>query len=333
MNYRELGQTDITISEIGFGAWGIGGPTPGPTSYGQTDDKQSIHALGRALEKGINFFDTSAVYGYGHSEELIGEAFHHKRDQVVIATKGGLDKYGEAPDFSTANLERSLIQSLQRLKTDYIDLFQLHNPPKETLLNGDEIKEFAERQIAKGTIRAFGLSLRGPEDCRSAIEKFSPTALQINFNLLDQRIINLGVMTLAEQAKVSLIARTPLCFGFLTGALTADFQFDPADHRSRWPRAQIENWVNLAKQMYASADNNTTQTESQFALRYPLSFSAITSTIPGIFSAEEVDYNAAASDTGSLSEEELTKVSAIFRAAEDFKDADIKDPGKVDAHG
>jgi aryl-alcohol dehydrogenase-like predicted oxidoreductase len=333
MNYRELGQTGIKISEIGFGAWGIGGPTPGPTSYGETDDKQSMVALERALEKGINFFDTSAVYGYGHSEKLIGEAFHNKRDQVVIATKAGLDTYGKAPDFSVANLERSLSQSLQRLKTDYIDLFQLHNPSEETLLNGDKIQDFAERQIAKGTIRAFGLSLRGPEDCHSAIEKFSPAALQINFNLLDQRIIDHGVMTLAERAKVSLIARTPLCFGFLTGALTVDTQFDPADHRSRWPRVQIENWVNLARQMYASANDNPAQTESQFALRYPLSFSAITSTIPGIFSAEEVDINAAASDMGSLSEEELTKVSAIFCAAEDFENADIEDPGKVEVHG
>ena len=127
MKYRPLGKTGLIVSEIGFGAWGIGGRTVGTTSYGDTDDAMSLAALRRARECGISFFDTSAAYGNGHSEELIGQAFEGSRTSIVIATKAGYDSWDRPPDFSPAAITVSAEASLRRLRTDYIDLLQLHN--------------------------------------------------------------------------------------------------------------------------------------------------------------------------------------------------------------
>src|SRR5882724_10158294 len=128
MKYRQLGATGLQVSEIGFGTWGIGGRTEGETSYGDTDDGASRDALGAALDRGVTFFDTSNVYGDGHSETLIGEALGPRRNQVVLATKAGFVGYQVPADFSPANLRASLFGSLRRLRTDVVDLLQLHNP-------------------------------------------------------------------------------------------------------------------------------------------------------------------------------------------------------------
>ena len=137
MKYRQLGTTNILLSEIGFGTWGIGGVTPGPTSYGPTDDAISLQALKQALDIGINFYDTSNVYGRGNSEELIGQAFKTDREKVIIATKVGLIDYESPSNFSSDYMRDSLENSLKRLKTDYIDLLQLHNPPLNIIYESD----------------------------------------------------------------------------------------------------------------------------------------------------------------------------------------------------
>ena len=129
MRYRPLGKTGLQVSEIGFGAWGIGGRTVEQTSYGDTDDRTSLAALDRALERGITFFDTSAAYGNGHSEELIGRAVRGKRSRAVITTKAGYEAWDQPPDFSPSAIVASTERSLARLGTDYLDLLQLHNPP------------------------------------------------------------------------------------------------------------------------------------------------------------------------------------------------------------
>src|SRR5258707_11650726 len=123
MNYRALGRTGLSVSEIGFGAWGMGGRTAGHTSYGETDDATSLAALSRALDCGITFFDTSSAYGDGHSEALIGRAFKHSRARVVIATKAGYDSWDRAPDFSPAAIVASVERSLARLQSYYVDTF------------------------------------------------------------------------------------------------------------------------------------------------------------------------------------------------------------------
>ena len=151
MRYRLLGGTGILVSEIGFGAWGIGGITPGPTSYGNTNDKDSRRALRCALENEINFYDTSNLYGDGHSEILIGETFKGVRDRVIIATKAGLLKYNHPPDFSEKAIRNSLGGSLRRLQTDYIDILQYHNPPKKLFQENDTTLNLIQKLKQEGS--------------------------------------------------------------------------------------------------------------------------------------------------------------------------------------
>jgi aryl-alcohol dehydrogenase-like predicted oxidoreductase len=329
MNYRRLGKTEILVSEIGFGAWGIGGATPGPTSYGRTDDAASLRALAGALEQGITFFDTSAVYGYGHSEELIGRAFAGRRDSVVIATKAGLAAYGDPPDFSPAALKDSLEGSLRRLRTDHVDLLQLHNPPPEVLRNLDDVVDAASELQRSGKIRAFGVSVRQPADGPLAIRAASPDALQLNFNVLDQRLLDIGLEAEASRTRTSLIVRTPLCFGFLSGSVDEGTEFAPDDHRSRWTRDQIRAWAEGSRSVKAVMNGAERQTPSQFALRYCLSFGAVASVIPGILSDAEARENGAASDLGPLAAEELAKIREIYLRSTQFIGAMAADPGKA----
>jgi aryl-alcohol dehydrogenase-like predicted oxidoreductase len=328
MQYRRLGTTGIMVSEIGFGAWGIGGATPGATSYGRTDDAVSLRALEQAIDEGITFFDTSAVYGYGHSEELIGRAFAGRRDRVVIATKAGLAAYGEPPDFSPGALATSLDGSLRRLRTDHVDLFQLHNPSPELLRDLDQVVGAVSEFRRAGKIRAFGISVRQPADGSLAIRAASPDALQLNFNVLDQRLLDIGLEAEAARTRTSLVVRTPLCFGFLSGAVDETTVFAASDHRSRWTRGQIGAWSEGARAVRAVMNGPERQTPSQFALRYCLSFGAVASVIPGILTDAEARENGAASDLGPLAAGDLAALRAIYRASTEFVGAVTADPGK-----
>lgn len=233
MNYRQLGATNLWVSEIGFGAWGIGGATPGPTSYGKTNDLASLAALDGALAAGINFFDTSNVYGYGHSERLIGQAFAHKRKQIVIATKAGFVDYESPPDFSANAILKSVDSSLTRLNTDYIDLLQLHNPSADWLKENPGTLLALSRLQDEGKVRYLGISVKKPADGFALLELFPFQAVQANFNMLDIRVLESGLFQKLNDTGAGLIARTPLAFGFLAGALTGEETFSSQDHRSR----------------------------------------------------------------------------------------------------
>ena len=146
MKYRELGATGINVSEIGFGAWGIGGKHSNVVAYGEVDDKESIKALRLAYDRGVNFFDTSDLYGNGHSEKIISKAFREIRDKIIIASKGGtLPHTGlfMPQDFSENYLNKAIEKSLKRLRTDYIDIYQLHSPKIEDLEKYDVISSFS----------------------------------------------------------------------------------------------------------------------------------------------------------------------------------------------
>jgi len=326
MRSRALGRT-LTVSEIGFGAWGIGGSTPGATSYGATDDQASLHAIKKALDLGITFFDTSSVYGYGHSEELLGQALESLRSQVVLATKAGLIRYGDPVDLAPAAIRKSLEQSLRRLRTDRVDLLQLHNPSPERMRNADDLLRLRDALIDEGKIRAFGISVREPSDGLVAIESLKPDAIQVNFNLLDRRAIDCGLLNAAQSAGCGLIARTPLCFGFLSGTINEQSTFAADDHRGRWPREQIAWWVKGARAMLEGMPR--VQSASQFALRFCLSFPAISSVIPGMLTDREAAENAAASNLGPLDEAVLNAIDAVYRRLERPPDKPV-DPGKID---
>lgn len=317
MRNRPLGRTGLQVSEIGFGAWGIGGKTDNATSYGETDDLSSLAALNTALDQGITFFDTSSVYGYGHSETLIGKAISGRRDRAVVATKAGYARWDQAPDYRPEALRLSLQGSLDRLGTDYVDLLQLHNASADLLRADPAIVAELNALVAIGKIRAWGVSVRSPSDGVAMIREFGAPVLQANFNMLDIRAAEAGLIALAAETGTGFIARTPLSFGFLSGAITRETAFGADDHRSRWPRRQVERWIEGSEALYQAAGPQPSQSRTQIALRFCLSY-PISSVIPGMLSSGEVTENAAASDFGPLPEAAIHRIEALHKVENFF---------------
>jgi aryl-alcohol dehydrogenase-like predicted oxidoreductase len=318
MRYRDLGKTGIKVSEIGFGAWGIGGATEGATSYGNTDDKESKKALIKAYEKGINFFDTSNVYGNGHSEELLGKTFESLRKNVIIASKVGLLRHNGPQDFTSKYIIKSLDETLERLRTDYLDLYQLHSPPIKLIEEMPETINTLSKLKEKGKIRAFGISARSPEEGIIAAEKYPFDSIQINFNLVDQRAVESGLIDICNKKRIGIIGRTPLCFGFLSGRYGKDYKFSPKDHRSTWVKEQRDVWANAYNLFLEAVDKNINQTNAQIALRYCLSYSSVSTIIPGMLNEKEVIENTRASDLGVLEKQEVSRLEDIFKENDFF---------------
>ena len=317
MNYRSLGRTGLVVSEIGFGAWGIGGRTVSQTSYGDTDDRTSLAALVRAHDCGITFFDTSAVYGNGHSEELIGKALSGVRHKAVLATKAGYEAWDRPPDFSAAAIVASTERSLGRLRTDYLDLLLLHNPPLDVLL-APGVQEALARLVASGKIRAWGASCKGPADALEALRACDVPVIQANFNMMDVRAVTSGLFEEVSRRNAGFIARTPLCFGFLSGTITRDTKFPPGDHRLGWSSAQLANWIDGARDLLEAVLASPGLAGVQAALRFCLAFPEVACTIPGILTPAEAGQNAAASGLGALPKDAVAAVLEINRNRQFF---------------
>lgn len=308
------------MSEIGFGAWGIGGRTVNQTSYGETDDRTSRAALARAYDCGITFFDTSAAYGKGRSEALIGEVLAGVRDKVVVATKAGYEAWDRPPDFSAAAIVASVERSLGRLGTDYLDVLLLHNAPLDVLVASD-VREALGRLEGSGKIRAWGSSAKGPADALDALRACDVPVIQANFNMMDVRALTSGLFEEVSRRGAGFIARTPLCFGFLSGTITRATRFPAGDHRLGWPGAQLANWINGARDLLGAVSAAPGLEGVQAALRFCLSFPAISTTIPGILTPGEAAQNAAASELGPLPTEAVAAVLEINRNRKFFVSA------------
>ena len=317
MNYRSLGRTGLVVSEIGFGAWGIGGRTVSQTSYGDTDDRLSLAALARAYDCGITFFDTSAAYGNGHSEELIGKALGDVRHKAVLATKAGYEAWDRPPDFSAAAIVASTERSLGRLHTDYLDLLLLHNPPLDVLL-APGVQEALARLVASGKIRSWGASCKGPADALEALRACDVPVIQANFNMMDVRAVTSGLFEEVSRRHAGFIARTPLCFGFLSGMITRDTKFPPGDHRLGWSHAQLANWIDGARDLLSAVSALPGPTGVQAALRFCLAFPEVSCAIPGILTPAEAGENAGASGLGALPKDAVAAVLEINRSRQFF---------------
>lgn len=308
MRYRPLGTTGITVSEIGFGGWGIGGITEGATSYGPTDDRESVRALEEAYNQGINFFDTAGTYG--RSEALIGLTFRNRRDKVVIATKVGFIGHTDPQDFSTDNLINSLKRSLKNLRTDYVDLYQLHSP-KINEVNLSEISDMLSVLKSRGLIRAFGVSVKSPKDGLIVLQHSSFGSLQVNLSMIDQRAIDNGLLKKAKEQGVGIIGRTPLNFGFLTdNGMTMNLDFGPQDHRSSWSMKQLKTWQKAA-QLLSEINPYKNKSLTQFALRFCIDTYGISTVIPGMLTFQDVQDNVATSNLTPLSADTINKVIQI----------------------
>jgi len=313
MRARTLGKTGIKVGEVGFGAWAIGGPAELgglAVGWGEVDDRDSIRALEAALDEGINFYDTSDVYGMGHSEELLARVFGKRRAQVVIASKGGNlnDEAGQwQKNFTGPFLAGKVEESLRRLRTDYIDLYQLHTPRnEEEYRQALGSAETLDRLVEQGKLRAYGLSI-GPVEhgLRQIGDGFGAT-IQVVYNALE-RGPEEKLLPAAKEANYGIIPRVPLASGFLTGKYTDDARFDKRDHRSRLTAEQKKDWVEKVNRLKPIA-KELGLTMTQLALQYILASDAVSVVIPGARNADQARQNAAAGKLPPLIDAAVKKI-------------------------
>ena len=307
MRKRKLGSTGIEVSEIGFGAWAIGGNAVG-NSYGPTNDAVSVEAVRAALDLGCTFFDTADVYGHGHSEYILGSALGTRRRDVVVATKVGGDFYGATPrpNFGLGYIRTALEMSLKRLGTNYIDLYQLHNPPVDYLRHG-ELFELLEALKKEGKIRAAGVSIFDPSEGIVAIGAFTPPlrpgAIQVVYSLFSPYAAD-KLFPLAAEKRVGIVAREPLANGFLSAKYHDDSTFPEGDIRAGWPPEYVSARAQAARRLGEfAADCGIAP--AQLALRWVISRPEVSVAIPGIKTPEQARENLAAAEMGPLDDEVL----------------------------
>lgn len=327
MKYRKLGNTELIASEIGFGTWGIGGK-----AYGQVDDDESRRALEVAFEKGVTLYDTADLYGDGHAEELLGEVFSKIREKIVIVSKGGTlphTTFYMPQDFSSSYVTKALERSLKRLRTDYIDLYLLHSPTLEDIRSHPDLLPTLEALRSEGKLRMYGISARTPADAMIAITEFGFQVVEVNFNMIDHRAVELGLFARVEKESLGLIVRTPLTFGYLTGALKGSETFESTDHRKNWPKDQLSRWAQAPK-LFSFLSEGNHRTPAQAALRFCLDFKAVSTVIPGMMNVREVAEDTAVSEMPSLTEQEMAQIVEIYKN-HDFYDRSfqkVKSDGK-----
>jgi aryl-alcohol dehydrogenase-like predicted oxidoreductase len=299
MQYRSLGNTGIRVSEIGFGAWAIGGAMDVagfPVGWSNTSDEDSRNAIRRAFDLGVNFYDTADIYGHGRSESLLGLVLSRKREDVVIATKVGNVKTSvgdHRKDFSKQHIFYAIDGSLRRLRTDYVDLYQLHNPTIADL-EREEIQEAMEMLQSLGKIRFWGVSVSLPQDGLEIIRRRWGYALQVLYNVLNQAPAA-ELFPLAKERGYGIIARVPLASGLLTGKFRADTSFAANDVRQNFltPRRLQEALLRVDE--VKSIVGPSARTLSEAALGFVLADDAVSTVIPGARNARQVEQNAAAS--------------------------------------
>ncbi len=329
MRYRRFGQSDLTASEVGFGVWTVGTPM-----WGITDEALGIRLLQRALDLGITFFDTADVYGDGLGERLLAKAFQGRREQVVYATKVGYDFYNhpgvqpgqrERPqDWTPAYIRKACEESLRRLETDRIDLYQLHNPRIDTLRRDDLFLEL-ERLKAEGKIRHYGATLGPAIDSRQVeegrtciVERRMIT--QIIYNLLEQQI-GQPLIALATAQKVGLLVRVPHSSGLLEGRYTKETAFGANDHRffrvntDQRKQAWLDAGLKKVEKL-GFLTEGTGRTIAQAAIRWILAEPCFACVLPNIYAEAQLEEFAGAADVPDLTPEEIRRVQGLY--ARDF---------------
>ena len=295
MNYRKFGNTNLQVSEIGFGAWAIGGGAMiGKTSigWGDADDNLSKQAIHAAMNAGINFFDTADIYGLGHSEELLGETIGKMKD-IIIATKvGNVSRNDEFTiDYSKQHILSACDRSLNRLNRDVIDFYQLHSARLPHLQQEECISAMKELQ-QKGKIRYWGLSINSFEPLPEAeylIAKNLGNGFQLVLNMLNQKA--LPILEKANENGYGIIARMPLQFGLLTGKFSATSTFPQNDHRQKRLTAEVIDKVNKAIEPVWTLCEKYNITKTQLALSFVLSYPQVSTVIPGIRTPQHVEQN------------------------------------------
>lgn len=318
MKYRIFPNTNIKVSEVGFGLWTIS-----TGWWGQYTDAQAVELMHKALDLGITLYDAADTYGNGRSEKLIAQAFKSKRDKIVIATKVGYDFYhhdGErkgqreiAQDFSPKFIKFAIDEALKRLETDVIDILQLHNIRMDQV-DDDALWETMEQIKASGKIRSFGIAL-GPAigwlyEGKRCAEKRAPHVIQHIYNLFEQHPGRDILDATSGQQTRSLI-RVPHSSGMLEGKYTEETVFPPGDHRSHRPRSWLINGIKKIKTLEFLKWEGK-RTLGQAALQWLLADDRIGSVLPNIYDAGQLAEFASAPDSPPLSSEELEKCAELY---------------------
>jgi len=318
VNYRKLGRTGWAISEVGFGAWGIGGDV-----WGATDDQVSIRALHRAVDLGVNFIDTADVYGDGHSERLIAQLKRERREQVIVATKAGRRLSPHvASGYNRENLTEFVERSAKNLGVDAIDLLQLHCPPSP-VYEMPEVFGILDDLVRDGKLRHYGVSVERVDEAMRAIEYEGVQSVQIIFNMFRLKPADAFFAAAAER-NVGILARLPLASGLLAGKLSASSVFAPEDHRSfnrggaafdkgeTFSGIDYQTGLRAVEELRALTPTNASM--AQLALRWILMFPEVTAAIPGAKNEQQVEDNVRAAELPPLSPDAMAQVRSVYDA-------------------
>lgn len=317
MRYRNLGKTDLRLSEIGFGAWTIGSDW-----WGHIDDDEAMRLLNRAYDLGVTYYDTADQYGEGRSERLIGRAFKGRRDSVVIGGKFGYDFYAnrrseghsELPqNFDPAFIRFALEQSLERLQTDYLDLWLVHNVRMATI-EDDAVWQTLAALKREGKVRHYGVAL-GPaigweQEGLQAMRTRPLDSMQVIYNMLEQEPAR-SFFPVAENKGIGLLVRVPHSSGLLEGQFTLDTTFPASDHRSFRKREWLVDGLKKLEQLRFLTEGEDA-TIGQVALRYCLAQPSVTTVLPNLYAMAQLEEFAAAGDLPDLSQEELSRINGLY---------------------
>ena len=316
MRTRRLGKSGLEVSEVGFGAWAIGG------AWGETDDAESLEAMHAAVDAGVTFFDTADVYGDGRSERLIGRLLRERDERLVVATKFLRAEPLDVSILTYEKLRGWLEGSRERLGVETVDLVQLHCPPWDAYYT-PSVFEACDRLVGDGLVNAYGVSVEKVEEALKAIEYPGVASVQIIFNVFRQRPAEL-FFEQARRRDVGVIARVPLASGLLTGKLNADSTFEAGDHRNfnrhgeEFDVGETFSGVDLGTGLEAVEELRRLVPEgatlAQLALRWILDFPDVSSVIPGAKTPAQARDNARSSELPPLSDDALAAVAELYRS-------------------
>jgi aryl-alcohol dehydrogenase-like predicted oxidoreductase len=316
LEYKDLGQTGMRVSEISLGTWAFGG------DWGTVDEDDAYAALNRAVDLGVNFLDTADVYGDGRSEKLIGRLLEDRpNDEILVATKAGrrLDPH-TAEGYDYDNLSAFVGRSLKNLGVEALELLQLHCPPTEAYRQ-DSTFQALDRLQEEGKVKNYGVSVEKVEEARMALDYPNVKTVQIVFNIFRQKPAE-EFFPLAEERNIGILARVPLASGLLSGKMTADRAFTEDDHRNfnregqafdrgeTFSGVDFETGLGAAEELKALVPEGYTL--AQFALRWILMHPAVSCAIPGGKNPAQVGDNVAAADMPPLSEETMQRAREIY---------------------
>ena len=317
MKYKQLGKSGIKVSEIGFGAWAIALDWWGK----KIEEDEAKRMLKQAYDVGINFFETGDLYGKGKSERRIGDVFKDMGDEIVISTKYGYDFSGvdqighsELPQkFDEDFTKMALRNSLERLQTDHLDMYGLHNP-KLSHIRDDSIFDVLDGFIADGSIKTYQVAL-GPaigwtQEGLEAMDKPNVSAVQTVYNILEQTPGN-ELMRKAEEKNVGILVRVPEASGILTGKVNADTKFDDNDHRSVRKLEWIKASLKKVEQLKPIADRYGLNI-TEFAMKFMMTKKGFTTVLPTMISEEEVINYAEMADGKYISDSDMKEIDELY---------------------